>query len=576
MSFFFKGQLLTTPAVVSTVNDAAMLPRAVDVGNAVAYIGKAAGGKPNTILEFDNPDQAVAALGKGDLVDAIVRGFNPSSDTGGPAKVIAIRVDPALQSALALRDSVAATVINLASTGFGLRENQVKVKVEEASGGRGLKLTTQRGNDFFSRDNVYRDAFQIRYTGGQASAVMSVSQTQVILSAPSGTPVATIDLATFPTIQELVDRINATTGFTASVLDGNGAQKALDGLDTVSAQDVRTANYTARADLQAVVDWFNSASEGYVTATRASGVGTLPVAMPFTHMTGGSDGSTTNSEWTAAFTTLQTADVQWFTPLSSDPSIHAMAAAHEAFMSTVGNKERRAIVGAPLGTSDAAAIALAKAINSDRTSLVHLGGYDYDVIGDGALKLFPPMIVAAMIAGAFAGVAPGTPLTGKSLRLRGLERKLRVPVDTDALLSGGVLPIEDSTRGYRVVQSISTWLTNGKFNRREQSVGAALDFSCRFIRDRLESLKGAKGNPQTLSLAYTTVETACLELAKLESSGGPGVLAGDEANPPFKNLTVTLTGDAITVAVELSPVIPVNYVAATINAVPYSGTATIA
>jgi hypothetical protein len=48
-----------------------------------------------------------------------------------------------------------------------------------------------------------------------------------------------------------------------------------------------------------------------------------------------------------------------------------------------------------------AAIAAAKAINSDRTAYVHLGFYDYDA--NGALTLYPPYIAAAMVAGAFAG-----------------------------------------------------------------------------------------------------------------------------------------------------------------------------
>lgn len=120
-----------------------------------------------------------------------------------------------------------------------------------------------------------------------------------------------------------------------------------------------------------------------------------------------------------------------------------------------GRKERRCISGTDVGTSDAAAIAAERVLNSDRSSLVHLGFYDYDA--NGKLVLFPPYILAAMLAGCFSGVNPGTALTNKSFKARGLERKLRNPTDTDQLIKGGVLCVEDANGVYKVVQSITTW-----------------------------------------------------------------------------------------------------------------------
>jgi hypothetical protein len=559
--------------VASAINDDAMLDQGLSVGNTMAVIGKASGGQPQTALVFGSPDQAKAVLRKGELLEAVIRAFNPSNETGGPESVTAIRIDPAVQSTLQLRDTAAAVVATLTSTGYGLGENQNKVKVEAATGGRGLKLTTQNGTSYYTADNVLRNAFSLHYTGAQASGVLGITGTSVTLEAPSGTNVATIDLNAYPTVQELVDRINAVTGFAAAVLDGNGAAATLQGLDFVTAQDVKTATYTARADLQAVVDWFNSAGEGFCGAVRPSEVGTLPAAIPFTYFAGGTDGTVMNTDWSNGFSVLQTVDVQWVVPVSSDPSIHAMADAHVQFMSTVGKKERRAIVGSPLSTADAAAIALAKAINSDRTSLVHLGGYDFNF--QGALKLYPPYIVAAMIAGGFCGLSPGEAMTAKSLNLRGLERKLRVPTDTDALLLGGVLPLEDDSDGYRVVQSISTWLTDSKFNRREQSCGVALDFTVRATREALKPLKGGPGIPTQLGLAVSLTKTALTSLA-VPAPNGPGVLAGDVNSPAFKNISATLVGDVIAVTYECSPVIPTNYVTLTVYAKPYSGSASAA
>lgn len=570
MSVFFNGRLITSPATVSKVDDSALANRNLSVGNVVALIGRSAGGAPNTALSFGSPSEAMAALIDGELLEAVKRAFDPSAQTGGPTTVVAVRVNPATRAALALLDSAPATVINLVSTDYGIYTNQIKVKIE-AGTTSGKKLTTQFGNNYFSDDNVARRAFQIRYSGAQASARMSITNSTVTLEAPNSTVVATIDLNTYDSVQELVDRINVVSGFSASVLDGNGNTSALNGLDTVSNQDVRTADYVARADLQAIVDWFNSTSEGFITATRAAGAGTLPANLAFTYLAGGSDGTVTNSEWSNAFTTLQTADVQWVVPITSDASIHAMADAHCAFMSNVGRMERRAIVGTTTGTTDSAAITAAKALNSDRTSLVHLGFYDYNAAG--VLALFPPYLLAAMIAGAFSGVNPGTPLTNKTLKVRGLERNLRNPTDTDVLINGGVLAVESTAGGYKVVKSISTWLTNKNHNRVEVSTGVAADFTSRNVREALDVLRGEKNSPILLSRAFSITEGVLTELARAEPQG-PGVLVGDAENPPFKNIRASADGDVVRVEFQCSPVIPANYILVSIFAVPYSGTVT--
>lgn len=101
----------------------------------------------------------------------------------------------------------------------------------------------------------------------------------------------------------------------------------------------------------------------------------------------------------------------------------------------------------------------------------------------------------------------------------------------------------------------------------------ALDFVARNVRNALDTLRGAKGNAQTLALAVSKAETTLTELARAEPQG-PGVLAGDKENPPFKNITASLDGDVLRVDFQCSPVIPVNYIPVSIFAVPYSGTAT--
>lgn len=564
MSVFFNGRLWVSPATMSVVDDSKMYARGLSVGNVLALVGRADGGQPNTALKFGSTAEACAVLRGGDLLRAVERAFAASSQSPGPSSVVVVRVNPATQASLMLKDASSADAISLVSTNYGLIDNQIKVKVE-AGTNVGLKLTTQVGTAYNSVDDLTRNAFSVRYAGAGAG-VMTISNTSISVTLNSVTEV--IDLGAYATVQSLVDRLNAMTSVTATVLDGSGDKPSLNGLDGVSGQDIKTTVVTVTGTLQAAVDWFNSEGEGYVTATRAATATKVPAAMAFTYLAGSSDGLVTNAEWANAFTALQGEDVQWVVPLSGLGSIHAMADAHVSYMSNIARMERRAICGTASATSDAEAILAAKNINSDRTSLTHLGIYDYD--NNGKLVMFEPYIAAAMIAGAFAGLNPGTPLTNKSLKIRGLERKLRNPTDTDALILGGVLCLEDTKTGYKVVQSVTTWLTNKNYNRREISVGVALDFVMRNVRNAVDEIRGFKNNPIQLSLAVERTESVLRELARPEPSG-PGVLAGNEANPPYKNISASAVGDQLQIEFSCSPCLPVNYVMVTAYAVPWSG-----
>ena len=587
MAVFFNGTLYTSPVTVSQVDDSKMYARGLSVGNMLAILGTSEGGEPLTALRFGSPSEAKAVLRSGPLLDAINRAFSSSVQSPGPSTIIGVRVAPTTdamkatdgtlcaQSTLTLKDGANNTGNNsilLTSTNYGLTENQIKVKVEAGSS-VGLKLTTQFGTSQNYVDNLVRNCFSVKYADG-ATDTGTVTITNSTLTLTLNSVATVIDLAAYPTVQKLVDRLNSITSITAVVLNGNGDKPTLNGLDNVAAQDIKTAAYSVTATLQAAVEWFNSSGENYVNATRVSGATKPPAALDFTYMSGGNDGDTvpTPGAWQAAFNVLQNEDVQWVVPISSAAGVHAMTDSHVNTCSNILRKERRAICGMASGTTDAQAIAAAKLINSDRTSLTHLGVYDYD--DTGALVLFQPYIAAAMISGAFSGLNPGTPMTNKSLRVRGLERKLLNPTNTDALINGGVLCLEETATGFKVVQSISTWLINTNYNRREVSVGVALDFIMRNVRNSVDNLRGFKGNPTNMALALEKAKTVLDELSKPEPIG-PGVLVGDAENPPYKNLSVSLIGDQLALEFQASPVIPMNYITITCFAVPYSGSASL-
>jgi len=569
MSVFFNGRLWVSPVTASVVDDSAMNNTNVGVSNVLAIIGKSEGGQPFTALSFGSATEARATLISGESLKAIENAFDPSAQTTGPSTIIFVRVNPALQSSLNLLDANGNVAINLVSQDWGLHTNGIKVKIESASL-VGSKVTSQFGNNYYSADNIHKNALSVHYTGAAATATIAINADTVTLVYDSTT--TAIDLNTYKTVGSLVDRINAEAGFSAAVLDGNIETPALNGLDFVAAQDVKSTSFTVTGNLQAIVDWMNSMGEGYVTATRAINAGLVPVNIPFSYLTGGTDGMVTMNEWQQAYDALQSVDAQWVVPISSNPALHAMNDTHCSYMSNIARMERRGIVGGDIGTTDLQAIAAAKMLNSDRTSYTHLGFYDYDVNGN--LTLYPPYIMAGLLAGMFSGVNPGTALTNKEVKIRGIERSLRNPTDTDILINGGVLCVENTKKGYKVVKSITTWLINNNYNRVEVSVGVACDFTSRAVRDAVDDLRGAKGSPSLLADAVSRAETALRQLSVPEPMG-PGVLVGDKLNPPYKNITATLSGDVLRIEYQASPVIPANYILLVMHAVPYSGSASL-
>jgi len=569
MAVFFNGRLLVTPTAETRIDDSAMRNQNLSVGNVLALIGRSGGGKPNVPLVLRSPTHAREVLRSGELLEAAERAFAPSSETLGPAQVVALRVNPAVQASVALKDAGTADVIDLVSTDYGLYANGIKLKVESGTN-LGKKLTTQFGDDYYTRDDVARDAFTVQYTGTEISAQITVNETSVVLEAPTGSTVATIDLNDFDTVQKLVDRINVVSNWTAGVVPGSANTPALKGLDALTGQDAKTVEVTVTALLQACIDWLNSVGEGYVTATRHAGAGAGPANIDWTYLSGGSDGVTTVTEWQNCFTALQAESVQWVVPLSSDPAIWAMADAHVHYLSGVGKMERRAFVGGETGLTKQAAANHASNLNSDRTAYVYPGIYEYN--DDGELTLYPPYMAAALVGAAFSGLDPGEALTNKSLRIYGVETDLASPVDTDYLIQSGVLAIRRTTRGYRVVKSVSTWLNDSKYNRGEVSTGFATDFVARNTREALEVFIGQKAAPITLEQIKSRVDSVLRQLAR-PAPAGPAVIVGDSENPAYKNITAKIEGDVVYVEFQCSPVIPINYVLISIHAVPYSGSA---
>lgn len=570
MSVFFNGRQLISPTVESQVFDEDMVNQNLALGNNCAIVGRSTGGAPKTPLVFYTPYQAQQTLVSGELLEGVLAAFAPSPETPGPQRVYAVRVNPAVQSSLTLLDGDSGDSIDLTSTDYGAYTNGIKIKVEAGSSA-GKKITTQLGSRYVIKDNIARTAFTIHYTGSEASATMTCTPTSVTLKAPSNAEGTVLSLATYPSVEELVDRINTIEGFVAVLEPGTATTPALYGLDGMAAIDVRTSVTPVTANLQAVIDWINSFGEGYVTATRPAGATKVPANIDFTFLSGGSDGTVQNSDWQDCFTALQATDVQWISVLSGASSIWDMADAHCIYMSDVGKSERRCFVGGGLGTTSDQACADALSINSPRTVYCFPEFTAYNT--QGVLTTYAPYILTAYLAGAFAGVSPGGSMTNKVISVAGLGVPIKNPIDTDVLISSGVCTLHRNSGITRVTKAVTTWTGDTKYNKVEISTGVATDFTVKAVRNALTALIGQKANPILLSRAVSLVDTT-LKALSIPEPQGLGLLAGDTAHPPYKSITASIIGDVLRVSFSCSPVIPVNYVLISVSINPYSGSVT--
>ena len=815
IGIYFDGRRLIRPQAVTKIDDSGMYARGLAGANILAIIGEATGGQPKTVQWFTDPSYAKAILRSGPLLQAVQRAYDPSAEVNGAYMTAVIRVNPATQASLVLRDAIYNPLIVLTSVDYGIWNNQIKVRIETGTL-YGKKATVTFGTAFDQGDNIRKQSIFLgcadpmaitaiytvsKATGKLTTSVVSNLQrvlyytgstlvfgdnttlakyadlsyfpvalvgnptndylyfgsdqpfSRISFNRGSGTqqdvasvlsgefwdgttwsalaafvdgtkggsnkPFSTngditftqpaswaktaltttmfagatipatdqtipqywmrvkvdisltvlsqgdqltitrgidITLSQYPTIQLLVDYIDSlphyevgsittkpeselstdlddasavsmfaggNTTLSDTYLSGTTltvagitnfaigdyiivAQQtgALEesrrvtgiGTGTLSIDSPLSSTYSIgsvvrespvlNSDLQALIEWFNNYS-AYVTAVYSgSAVNRAQVAnRADTYLTGGGEGTVTQTDWDDCIGLLQTEDVQLITCVSADPAVWASLSAHCSYMSTVGKKERIGFCGGfhdedgytnglgkwnntvNINGSINQMLIYAQQLNTDRMVYVGPGFANYDE--NGGLSTYSGAISAALVAGMAAGVDVAEALTHKSMKCIALEYNFKWS-DLDRLLEGGVCPLEyDPGHGYRVCQSITTWLRNDKYNRREMSVRRTSDYVARQVRERLETdFVGSKGTKTTLISIKNATVSVLTQMVRLE------LLAGDEQNPPFKNIQCRLEGDVCYVEFECSPVIPINYIPITIHLTVFTTTLT--
>ena len=508
MAVFFNGRLLVTPDVATQVYDQGMLDQNPSTGNTLAIIGESTGGIPfEPTFLYTIPD-AREYLKGGPLLRAVEMAFAPSPETAGPQVICVVRVSSATRSSLTLSNSAANAVASLVSVDYGLTANNLRVKVEagtlkSAAGYRNISIADQ--NRQVVGEDVGREGITLLNKTGTGWSYTVDDSALTVTSGGAGS--VSVGFATYETVNDVVNILNASPYLTAVTIAGSGERASASAFDSKSAAALNsTTAVTLTQHVAGITEWINLAASGLVSATRtANATINVATATTWSYMTGGTDGaSQTDDEYGVALAALETEDVQWIVPISSDSATWARVSTHCTNVSGTQKRERRAFVGGGIGVTNAQAVANAATINNDRVAYVHPGIYHYNTSGlfqTRGLTKYEAYYTAAILGGAFAGLTPGETMTNKSILASGLETEIVAPNNTDMLIRGGVLAIHrDRLGALRVARANSTWLNDSRFNRVEVSTGAAVDYVSRSVREALRPFIGNKVRDSKINL----------------------------------------------------------------------------
>lgn len=518
-------------------------------------MGESEGGQPATLLQFNTVAEAVAALRGGTLMEAVRLTFDPGGGLN-PQRVFAMRVNSAVQGDVDLEAS-ANPMITLKSLDYGLWVNQIKVILETSGDTFGKKLTVQFKTDpdeVF--DNIRRQSFTIEQTSG-ASTMTIVNKTGTNTLTITA-PVISLDLNDYPTIGDLAAYLNDQADITCTPIAGQEDASPLV-LDSVSALDINASAKTVESTMEAIIDTVNAGSVRLsAVAVNAANNREIPDNLALTYLTGGSNGTFSSSEWTAALLALEAEDIQYISTPESDAATHASIKTHCETMSAVtGRKERQFLVGAPwktgtLSTEIGLAVTAAQTLNSKTGLYAFNGGTQRDV--NGVIQNYSASYAACMLMGQKCALAINQPLTFKELNFIALEWSL-TDSNLESLLKEGVAAINYAPNGQpRLVRQFNTYQINDlKYN--EFSVVSEMFFVSRDLRTYLEDrFIGQPGTAITGGVLRGAVES---KLARYTDLGV--FITNPATNLAWWNVAVSISGDTVYIDFDAYVTMPVNF-----------------
>jgi hypothetical protein len=614
MGVYFNGRYYIKPQVATFVDDTALTPVGLVGSNVIGMMGPAKDGIPNQAYLITSLTDATDIFGEGPLVDGVAMAFN-----GGAQYIWATRVggtysstdhtfsNPPTQATYATSDTPNSP-FKLLSVSYGTQANGVQV-LTDANATKGIDITVTAQGNTIQTTGVYYDILQVENNSSDqiTFTVNGVGDSgELIITSAAPATAAAIDLTGVANTTDLVDRIkdamaNATVGSFNDTEYVFTVMKEVPGTQI----DKNTLNISASltgialsANVKAVFDWLNSGTQPYVTAEDSSGIFTSALDKDLSLInageifnmalgTAGTIGSLDTSSYTGVLAEIyEDLDLDLIVPIVDDylgksitgsaDAIFSAVWAHCKAMSTTNSEERIGFVGYqftdvgglyPDGPGDTLVDTLVgKATGFNSPFMVVCAPRLKSFDTKGTLKFFNGTYTAAYLAGLTASFPVGEPITNKDVTgIQGLSTYFKNR-QVLQLIDNGVCTIEKVGGALKVVQGVTSWISDDNYNKKEISVRLVTNYVAKNCRANLQQFIGRKNSPQVLEIIKGSLIQVLRELENDE------IIVGTTAYPAYRNLTLTATGDQVRVSFECSPVLPINYILINIHATVFQAT----
>jgi len=362
------------------------------------------------------------------------------------------------------------------------------------------------------------------------------------------------------TLQSLADLINADANYTCTATSPVPGRNANE-LDRYVDLEMREVAGVLRTDIFDTITGINIFSQ-LVTLAReatrniANGMATVS---PAEFLTGGTAGTSANSNLVDALTAMEDERINTIVPLISADSgsvtidsVNASVKTHVIKMNgTLGKSERNAYVSKE--TAKATLKTAAQTLNNQYVSML---GQSVEVLDkSGTLGFLAPWSAGCICAGMQAGSPTGEPTTFKIVNIN--DQKITdgswsAKADAVEMLKAGVTVIKPiDSGGFRIALGNTTWVTDGSFVFNRVSVVEASGFVAYDLRLNLEAaFTGTKARTGTADAIANFIRN------RMSIYLSDDITVGDDLNDNlgFKNLRVTVTGNTSVVNISITPV----------------------
>lgn len=437
--------------------------------NIVAVIGSCEGGIPYNATDLKEEErvniissvaQALNILQGGNAYYMTEFYLSPSKDAflNNPSLCLVFRVDPAVKASTTVQDASLNDIIDLESTRYGTLGNQLARKIEAATN-LGHKVTVKfQGTILAEQDDVGLEYLAIQYTGAGTAASMNITATQLDVTVTGASADdLTLLFSEYTKLGNLVEYINEQPNYTCQLL--SSSDRLTTTFDAVTAQDIKTSEYTAVAYVEALIEFFNTQCGGELTAALHASATRTDVTNDgsFIFLSGGTKGSATATDWANCLALMEKFKINHVLVATGDLATNAMVDAHLVKMSGIKEKRNRSGgSGATAGTSLSTKYSESKSINSARFEYCYTPFRRADIVNNNIIKSFDPFYGAALTAGIRFGNDVTISAVYKSVNVLALDESYDTPTKDKIIESGGTL--FDSEEGAFIVRhNVSTY-----------------------------------------------------------------------------------------------------------------------